>query len=267
MKNLKNHMNDETLTAETIKEIERIAWRVKWVEKMRELSAELDAKYPDLVELGSLPPEEWPSRDPTEVASEFKSRIHPLIAEIPAQFRSNFLVSAKAHIAQHWNGEVADMLEKQGVFYRDNAPCTQNHRDDEMRAAVEKAVADVETEDLPLDELDELDRTAWRAKWNEKMAELGRDLDAKYPDLVALASLPPEEWQARYPTTEAFDALGERIDAMQSEFKTRMDTLVKEMPAPFRAQWRAAAKAIAQKTWNTPWGAEVIEVLVKEGVF
>ena len=263
MKNLKDHMNDEPLTAETIKEIERIAWRVKWIEKMRELSAELDAKYPDLVELATLPSEEWPSHDPTEVASEFKSRIHPLIAEIPAQFRSNFLVSAKAHVAQHWNSEVADMLEKQGVFYRDNAPCTQNHRDDEIRDAVETALAKLETEALPLKELDELERSAWRVEWIEKTTELGRELDAKYPDLVALTSLAPEEWYSRYPTEEAFDALGERIDTMRSEFKTRLDTLVAEMPAPFRAQFRAVGKAIVKKIW----GDEVAELLEKKGIF
>ncbi|MDE0465992.1 MAG: hypothetical protein OYL97_02965 [Candidatus Poribacteria bacterium] len=263
MKNLKNHMNDETRIAESIKEIERIAWRVEWIEKMTELSRELDAKYPDLVELATVPPEEWVSRYPTKVASEFKSRIHPLITEIPAQFRSNFLVSAKAHIAQHWNSEVADMLEKQGVFYTDNAPCTQNHRDDEIRDAVETAFVELETEALPLEKLDELERSAWRVKWNEKMTELSRELDAKYPDLVELAIVPPEEWVSRYPTKVAFDALGERIDAMQSEFKTRLDTLVAEMPAPFHAQFRAVGKVIVKKIW----GDEVAELLEKEGTF
>ena len=263
MKNLKNHMNDETLTAKAIKEMERIAWRVKWIEKMMELGRELDAKYPDLVELSTVLPEEWPFRDLTEVANEFKSRIHPLIAEIPAQFQSNFLVSAKAHVAQHWNNEVADMLDKQGVFYTDNAPCTQNHRDDEIRDAVETALAELETEALPLEELDKLERSAWRVEWIEKMTELGRELDAKYPDLVALTSLAPEEWGSRYPTEEAFDTLGERIDTMRSEFKTRLDTLVAEMPAPFRAQFRAVGKAIVEKIW----GDEIAELLEKEGIF
>ena len=262
MKNLKNHMNDEPLTAEAVKEMERIAWRVGWIEKMSEFSAELDAKYPNLVELATLPPEEWQPHYPTEVASEFKSRIHPLIAEIPAQFRPNFLVSAKAHVAQHWNSEVADMLEKQGVFYTDNAPRTQNLIDDETRAAVEKALADLETEDLPVEELDKLERTAWRVKWNKKIKELSAELDAKYPDLVELVFVPPEEWLSRYPTEAAFDALGERIDAMQSEFKARMDSLVKEMPAPFRAQFRAVGKVIIKKIW----GDEVAELLEKEGI-
>ncbi len=267
MKNLKNHMNDKTLTEGGIKEMELIAWRVGWIEKIRELSTSLDAKYPDLVELATVPPEEWVSRYPTEVSSEFKSRIHSLIAKIPAQSRSNFLVLAKAHVAQHWNSEVADMLEKQGVFYTDNAPRTQNHRDDETRAAVEKALADLETEDLPLEELDELEQDAWRVKWDEKMKELSAELDAKYPDIVELGSVPPEEWLSRYPTEAAFEALGERIDAMQSEFQARYNALLAEVPAPFRAQLRAAAKALAQKNWNTPWGAEVIENLEKEGVF
>jgi hypothetical protein len=267
MKNLKNHMNDRThtteaFTAEAIKEMERIAWRVEWIEKMTELCRELDAKYPDLVELATVPLEEWAFRDPTEVASEFKSRIHPLITEIPGQFQSNFLVSAKAHIAQHWNREVANMLEKQGVFYTDNASCTQNHRKDDIRDAVATALAELETETLPLEELDELERSAWRVEWNEKMMELCRELDAKYPDLVELATVPLEEWVSRYPTEAALDALGERIDAMQSEFKVRLDALVAEIPRPLRAQFRAAGKAIAK----IYWGDEVAEELEKQGI-
>ena len=109
----------------------------------------------------------------------------------------------------------------------------------------------------------EIERIAWRVEWIEKMTELSRELDAKYPDLVELATVPPEEWVSRYPTKEAFDALGERIDAMQSEFKTRLDTLVAEMPAPFRAQFRAVGKVMVKKIW----GDEVAELLEKEGTF
>jgi hypothetical protein len=155
------------------------------------------------------------------------------------------------------------MLEKQGVFYTDNAPHTQNHRDDETLAVVEKALADLETEALSPEELNELARTAWFVKWIEKMAALTAEFNAKYPDLVELGSIPLEEWQAHYPTKEAFDALGDRIDAMQSEFKASSRTLVAELPAPFRAQFRAIAKAIAEKNW----GAEAVEVLAKEGIF
>ena len=49
---------------------------------------------------------------------------------------------------------------------------------------------------------------------------------------------------------------------MQSEFKARMDSLVKEMPAPFRAQFRAVGKVIIKKIW----GDEVAELLEKEGI-
>ena len=102
-------------------------------------------------------------------------------------------------------------------------------------------------ETLTAEAIKEMERIAWRVGWIEKMTELGRELDAKYPDLVALTSLAPEEWGSRYPTEEAFDTLGERIDTMRSEFKTRLDTLVAEMPAPFRAQFRAVGKAIVEK--------------------
>lgn len=116
---------------------------------------------------------------------------------------------------------------------------------------------------LTAEGIKEMELIAWRVGWIKKMRELCRELDAKYPDLVALTSLAPEEWVSHYPTKETFDALGERIDAMQSEFKTRLDTLVEEMPAPFRAQFRAAGKAIVKKIW----GDEVAELLEKEGIF
>ena len=87
-----------------------------------------------------------------------------------------------------------------------------------------------ETEALSLEELDALAHQSWHEKWEKEMAALTAELNAKYPDLVELGSVPLEEWLSRYPTEAAFEALGERIDAMQSEFKARLRTLVAEMP-------------------------------------
>lgn len=90
------------------------------------------------------------------------------------------------------------------------------------------------------------------------MAALTAELNAKYPDLVALGSTPLEEWQAHYPTEEAFEALGERIDAMQSEFQARFRTLVAEMPLDHQIEYITLLGDVAAQNW----GDEVADMIV-----
>lgn len=145
----------------------------------------------------------------------------------------------------------------------DNALDTQWHKDSETRAAIENELADLETEALPIEKLDELERTSWYGKWNKKMKRLNKDLVKKYPDLVELTSVPFEELisRYRYSTTEDLEDVSERIKVMQSEYETRMDTLVAEMPTPFRVLFLAIAKVFVKRTW----GNEVAEEMEKEG--
>ena len=119
-----------------------------------------------------------------------------------------------------------------------------------------------ETEVLTLEELEALEHQSWHEKWEKEITTLAAALNAKYPDLVELTSLPPEEWQVRYPTKEAFDSLGERIDAMQSEFKTRMDTLVKEMPLDHQIEFITAVGDLAAQTWGDEVANQIVGDLI-----
>lgn len=117
---------------------------------------------------------------------------------------------------------------------------------------------DPETKSLTSEELDVLVHQSWHEKWEKDMAALTAELNAKYPDLVALGSTPLEEWQAHYPTEEAFEALGERIDAMQSEFQARFRTLVAEMPLDHQIEYITLLGDVAAQNW----GDEVADMIV-----
>ena len=94
------------------------------------------------------------------------------------------------------------------------------------------------------------------------MAALTAELNAKYPDLVELGSIPLEEWQARYPTKEAFDALGDRIDAMQSEFKARFRTLVAEMPFDHQIEYITLLGDVAAQKWGDEVANQIVGDLI-----
>ena len=94
------------------------------------------------------------------------------------------------------------------------------------------------------------------------MAALTAELDAKYPDLVELGSVPLEEWLSRYPTEEAFEALGERIDAMQSEFKARFRTLVAEMPLDHQIEYITLLGDVAAQNWGDEVANQIVGELI-----
>ena len=119
-----------------------------------------------------------------------------------------------------------------------------------------------ETEVLTPEELDALAHQSWHEKWEKEMVALTAELNAKYPDLVELSSIPLEEWQARYPTKEAFDALGERIDAMQSEFKARFRTLVAEMPFDHQIEYITLLGDVAAQKWGDEVANQIVGDLI-----
>ena len=119
-----------------------------------------------------------------------------------------------------------------------------------------------ETEVLTPEELDALAHQSWHEKWEKEMAALTAELNAKYPDLVELGSIPLEEWRARYPTKEAFDALGERIDAMQSEFKARFRTLVAEMPFDHQIEYITLLGDVAAQRWGDEVANQIVGDLI-----
>ena len=115
-----------------------------------------------------------------------------------------------------------------------------------------------ETEALPHEELEALAHQSWHAKWEKDMAALSADLDEKYPDLVKLTSLSLEEIQARYSTKSDLDVLGERIEAMRSEFQTRLNTLVKEIPADHQVEFIIMVGDMASANWSREIADEII---------
>ncbi|MYB94812.1 hypothetical protein F4167_15965 [Candidatus Poribacteria bacterium] len=119
-----------------------------------------------------------------------------------------------------------------------------------------------ETEALSREELDALAHQSWHKKWEKEMAALTAELDAKYPDLVELGSVPLEEWLSRYPTEEAFEALGERIDAMQSEFKARFRTLVAEMPLDHQIEYITLLGDVAAQNWGDEVANQIVGELI-----
>ncbi len=105
---------------------------------------------------------------------------------------------------------------------------------------------------------------SWHAQrmTEKEMAALTAELNAKYPDIVELGSLPLEEWLSRYPTEAAFEALGERIDAMQSEFGERIDALVAEMPLDHQIEFITLLGDVAAQNWGDEVANQMVGRLI-----
>ncbi len=98
---------------------------------------------------------------------------------------------------------------------------------------------------------------------HEFIAVLTAEINEKYPDIIELFSLTPEEILQKYPTEADLNALEERALQYESEFLEDMRGVVKALVWTDHTEYIVDALSQIRKTLSENWGDQVADKIMK----
>ncbi len=97
--------------------------------------------------------------------------------------------------------------------------------------------------------------------WTQQMSTLNTEFYQKYPDVLIRPHLTDEEYQSFFPTEHTRQELQRRTETLQSEYATRLRSVIKQTPRQRHSDLFQSIRENLTQNWDSDFADAVIEQL------